>query len=329
MKGNYALCLLPAAGCLLLWACGPQQVAERGGAKIRLSIATGGTGGIYYPYGGGIAKIISANLPDVEATAEVTAASVDNLKFLRDGKADIAFTLADALADAISGRDAFEGSQVPVRALAVLYTDYTQVVALASSRFTTLSDLRGKVVSTGSPGSGTEAIAFRLLGAAGVNPNSDIRKQSLGVAQSADALKDAKIDAFFWSGGLPTAAILDLAHTPGITIDLVPNDSVVPALQQQYGESLYTLEMIPRVSYPGLAHDVPVVAVANVLVVHQKMSDQLAYDITRTMFEHRSELGVIHPEAKKLTLASAVEGSPAQFHPGAIRYYKEQNAWKE
>lgn len=321
----------PQALCLLFVmavACS-SQVTERNGQKTRLSIATGGTGGVYYPYGGGIAKIISANLPNVEATAEVTAASVDNLKFLRDGKADIAFTLADTLADAVNGRDAFEGGKVGVRTLAVLYTNYTQVVALASSGFRSLSDLRGKVVSTGSPGSGTEVIAFRLLGAAGVNPNSDIRKQSLGVAQSADALKDAKIDAFFWSGGLPTASILDLAHTPGITIELVPNDSVVPALQKQYGESLYTLEKIPRVSYPGLARDVPVVAVANVLVVHQDMSDQLAYDITRTLFDHRLELGVIHPEAKKLTLTSAVEGSPAPFHPGAIRYYKEQNVWKE
>jgi len=325
-----ALCLLPAACCLLFCAaCGPQQVGEPGGAKTRLSIATGGTGGVYYPYGGGIAKVISANLPNVEATAEVTAASVDNLKFLRDGKADIAFTLADTLADAVNGRDAFNGSTVAVRAVAVLYTNYTQVVALASSRFRGLGDLRGRVVSTGAPGSGTEVIAFRLLDAAGVNPNSGIRKQSLGVSQSADALKDGKIDAFFWSGGLPTAAILDLAHTPGITIDLVPNDSVVPALQKQYGTSLYTLEKIPRISYPGLSGDVPVVAVANVLVVHQNMSDQLAYDITRTVFEHRSELGIIHPEAKKLTLASAIEGSPAPFHPGAIRYYREQQVWKE
>ena len=318
--------------CLLLatlTACSPQQGGERNDAKTRLSIATGGTGGVYYPYGGGIAKVISANLPHVEATAEVTAASVDNLKFLRDGKADIAFTLADTLADAIVGRAAFDGHMVPVRALAVLYTNYTQVVARASSRFRSLSDLKGKVVSTGSPGSGTEIIAFRLLDAAGINPNRDIRKQSLGVAQSADALKDGKLDAFFWSGGLPTAAILDLAHTPGITIDLVPHDSVVPALQKEYGESLYTLEKIPRVSYPGLPLDVPVVAVANILVVHQNMSDQLAYDITRTLFEHRLELGAIHPEAKKLTLISAVDGSPAPFHPGAVRYYKEQHVWKE
>lgn len=325
-KRHVVFCLL-----LLLFslACSSQQVAERGGAKTRLSIATGGTGGVYYPYGGGIAKIISANLPNVEATAEVTAASVDNLKFLRDGKADIAFTLADTLADAVSGRDAFEGGRVPLRALAVLYTNYTQVVALASSRIRNLSDLKGKVISTGSPGSGTEVIAFRLLDAAGLNPSTDLRTQSLGVSQSTDALKDGKIDAFFWSGGLPTAAILDLAHTPGIAIEMLPSDSLAPALQKKYGESLYTLEKIPRISYPDLRDDVPVVAVANVLVVHERMSDQLAYDITRTLFEHQPELGVIHPEAKKLTLTSATGGSPAPFHPGSIRYYREQHVWKE
>ena len=323
----------PQALCLLFLlfslACNPSQVAEPGRAKTRLSIATGGTGGVYYPYGGGIAKIISANLPNVEATAEVTAAPVDSLKFLRDGKADIAFTLADTLADAVNGRDGFEGGRVELRALAVLYTNYTQVVALASSRIRNLSDLRGKVVSTGSPGSGTEVIAFRLLDAAGLNPSADIRAQSLGVAQSTDALRDGKIDAFFWSGALPTAAILDLAHTPGIAIEMLPSDSLAPALQKKYGESLYTLEKIPRISYPDLRDDVPVVAVANVLVVHQRMSDQLAYDITRTLFEHQPELGAIHPEAKKLTLTSATDGSPAPFHPGSIRYYREQHVWKE
>jgi uncharacterized protein len=295
--------------------------------KVRLSIATGGTGGVFYPYGGGIAKVISEHVPNVEATAEVTAASVDNLKFLRDRKADLAFTTADMLADAVQGTDAFTGTPLPLRSLAVLYVNYTQVVALATGPIKTLADLKGRVVSTGSPGSGGEVAAFRILEAAGIDPARDIQKHSLGVAQAADALKDGKIDAFFWSGGLPTAAIVDLAHTPGIAIRLLSNDSVLAALQKRYGDSLYFLRDVPKATYPGLDADVPVVSVPIVLAVHEAMPEQLVYDITRTLFEHQPELAAIHAEAANLSLQTAVEGSPAPFHEGAIRYYTMQHVW--
>jgi TRAP transporter TAXI family solute receptor len=284
---------------------------------------------VFYPYGGGIAKVITDHIPRVEATAEVTAASVDNLKFLRDRKVDLAFTTADMLADAVAGRDAFAGSAVPLRTLAVLYVNYTHVVTLASKGIKTLTDLKGRVVSTGSPGSGGEVTAFRMLEAAGIDPAADIRRQSLGVAQAADALKDDKIDAFFWSGGLPTAAVLDLAHTPGISIDLVANDGVLPSLRRSYGESLYLVRVVPAGTYPDVERDVPVVSVAILLAVHRELPDQLAYDITRALFDHRAELVAIHPEAGNLSLTTAVEGSPAAFHQGAIRYYTEQGAWPQ
>jgi hypothetical protein len=303
-------------------ACG-----SGGTGTLRLSIATGGTGGVFYPYGGGIAKVITDNVPNVEATAEVTGASVDNLKFLRDRKTDLAFTTADIMADAVNGRDAFDGTKLPLRTLAVLYVNYTHVVTLASGPIESLADLKGRVVSTGAPGSGGEVTAFRILESVGINPATDIRKQSLGVAQSADALKDGQIDAFFWSGGLPTAAVLDLAHTPGISIRLLPNDDVLPALQRSYGSSLYFLRNVPQATYPDLDRDVPVVSVTILLAVHEGMQEQLAFDITRTLFEHRAELAAIHPEAKNLSLATAVEGSPAPFHEGAIRYYTAQHAW--
>ncbi len=326
MWTNIRLTLSLLLASLILCACGASP--DNTAAKTRLSIATGNTGGVYYPYGGGIAKIITEHIPNVEATAEVTAASVDNLKFVRDHTADLAFTMADTLADSINGTGAFEGGKLPVRTLAVLYKNYLQVVTLASSPIRTLADLKGKVVSTGAPGSGTEVIAFRTLQAAGIDLERDIRKQALGVSQSADALKDGKIDAFFWVGGLPTASLLDLAHTPGIQIRLLSNESILPALQA-YGQSLYGVEQIPPNTYPGIEDSVPVIWVANVLVAHEGMPEQLAYDITKTLFEHRNELVAIHPEAKNLVLASAVDGSPAPFHPGAIRYYMEQNAWRE
>jgi TRAP transporter TAXI family solute receptor len=290
-----------------------------------LSIATGGTGGVYYPYGGGIAKVLNENLPNVRATAEVTAASVDNLKLIRDGKADIAFTLADTAADAVHGRGAFDGSPVPVATLAVLYTNYTHVATLAQKGFTSVADLRGKTISTGSPGSGTEVIALRVLRAAGLDPDKDVTRQGLGVSESAGALKDGKIDAFFWSGGLPTAAIQDLAHSQGISLRLLPSAEFVPALKVEYGELYFPLE-IPAGAYRGIAAPVQVVGVANLLVVNASMPEQLAYDITRVIFEKREELAAIHPEAAKLSLDTATVGSPAPIHPGAARYFREKQA---
>jgi TRAP transporter TAXI family solute receptor len=293
-----------------------------------LSIATGGTGGVYYPYGGGIAKVLNENLPNVRATAEVTAASVDNLRFLKDGRADIAFTLADTLADAVAGRGSFAGAPTPAASLAVLYSNYTHVVTRASSGIATVAGLRGKVVSTGAPGSGTEIIALRVLRAAGLDPDRDLRRHPLGASESAGALKDGKVDAFFWSGGLPTAAVQDLAHTPGISIRMIPSGDLLPALQKAFG-GLYFQLQVPRHAYPGVETDVPVVGVSNVLVVNSAMSEQLAYDITRTLFERQAELAAIHPEARNLTLHTAVRGSPAPFHPGAIRFYKQRHAWTD
>lgn len=304
------------AACLigLTLACG-----DASGARF-LSIATGGTGGVYYPYGGGIAKVLNDHLPDVRATAEVTSASVDNLKLIRDGKADIAFTLADTLDDAVRGRGAFQGTPVPAATLAVLYANYTHVITLARSGMTSVGDLEGKTISTGSAGSGTEVIAFRILAAAGLDPARDIRRQALGASESADALKDGKVDAFFWSGGLPTGAVQDLAHTSGVTLRMIPTADLLPALQREHGALYFPLE-IPAGAYPGVGAAVPVVGVANVLVVHRDMDEDLAFDITRLLFEHQAELADIHPEARTLARATAQAGSPAPLHPGAARYY--------
>jgi TRAP transporter TAXI family solute receptor len=313
-------CSLVLAALFVSQACGGGS--ERPRAQF-LSIATGGTGGVYYPYGGGIAKVLSESLPGIRATAEVTAASVDNLKLIRDGKADLAFTLADTAADAANGRGAFQGAPAPVATLAVLYSNYTHLVALAASGITSVESLRGKTVSTGSPGSGTEVIAFRILRAAGLDPDADVRRQGLGASESAGALKDGKVDAFFWSGGLPTAAVQDLAHSSGISLTFVPTGALVAALQGQHGALYFPLE-IPAGSYPGVTAAVPVVGVANLLVANRSMPEQLAYDITRVIFEKQAELAGIHPEARNLSVDTATKGSPIELHAGAARYYQER-----
>jgi TRAP transporter TAXI family solute receptor len=320
--------LLVAGVALALAACGVASDRE-GGATRRLSIATGGTGGVFYPYGGGIARVLSEDLPNSEVTAEVTAASVDNLKFLRQGTSDIAFTMADIASDAVAGRDAFAGfGEVPARALAMLYPSYTHLVTLAGSGIARVADLRGRVVSTGSPGAGTTVLAERILAAAGLDPARDIRVHNLGVAQSVDALKDGKLDAFFWNGGLPTAAILDLVNTQGVTPVILPLDELIPALNAKWGAGTYHRALIPQATYQ-LAADVPVVAVANLLVVSATMTDDLAYDITRILFDRQSTLATIHPQARELSVDRAHADASIPFHPGAIRYYRERGVWKE
>jgi TRAP transporter TAXI family solute receptor len=284
---------------------------------------------VFYPYGGGIAKIITENLDNVEATAEVTAASVDNLKFLKQGTSDLAFTMADTAQDALLGKDVFTGfGAVPARTLAVLYSSYVHLVTYAGSGVERVGDLRGKTVSTGAAGSGTAILAERILSTVGLSPDRDLRTQSLGVAQSVDALKDGKIDAFFWNGGLPTAAILDLVIAPGLTAKFISTDDILPRLQQTYGPSLYYRAIIPKAIYKTDA-DIPVVAVANLLVVSEAMPEPLAHDITRLLFDKQQELITIHPQARELSLETALAGSPIPFHAGAIRYYRERGVWKE
>jgi TRAP transporter TAXI family solute receptor len=290
-----------------------------------LSIATGGTGGVYYPYGGGLAKVLNEHVPGVRATAEVTAASVDNLKLIRENKADIAFTTADVLADAVRGQGAFAGGPVPVVTLAALYTNFAHLVTVRSSGIQRIADLKGHVVSLGSPGSGAEITAVRLLRAAGLDPAKDITRQGLGVNESAGALKDGKIDAFFWNGGVPTPALQDLAYSQGIEMRLVPTASALPALRALYGD-VYTTGEVPAGVYRGVDAPVTLLGMMNLLVVNRAMAEQLAYDITRVLFEHQPELAAIHPEARKLSLKTALAGSPAEFHPGALRFYRERNA---
>ena len=202
--------------------------------KTRLSIATGGTGGVYYPYGGGMAAVLSKHLPGVEATAEVTPASVDNCKLVAAQKAELAFIMGDVGHDAFTGTGKFK-EKLPLRNLAVLYSNFMHVVTLDGKGINTVADLKGKRVSTGAPGSGTEVKALRVLEAYGINPDKDITRDRLGASESAGALKDRKIEAYFWDGGLPTASVLDLAATPGIKAKLIGHEDGVARMIAKYG----------------------------------------------------------------------------------------------
>jgi hypothetical protein len=308
---------LAALAAIALAAAGPAH------AQNRISIATGGTGGVYYPLGGGLANVLSKALPGVEATAEVTSASVDNIKLIGARKVDIAFTLADTAADGFNGVGKFK-EKVPVRALAVLYANKSQWVTVEGTGVQKMQDLKGRRIATGAPGSGTEIIALRILEAYGIDPEKDVTREKLSVAESVNALKDRKIDAFFWSGGVPTAAVTDLAATPGMKIKLLDHADAIPAMVKKYG-GLYVKGTIPAGSYPGQAKGVEVADVWNLLVVNEKMDEKLAHDIAKTVFEKKADLAAVHSEAKNLDLSKQYEvGSPVPFHPGAARYFSEK-----
>jgi TRAP transporter TAXI family solute receptor len=291
----------------------------------QLSIATGGTGGVYYPLGGGFGNILGKELPGVIATAQVTGGSVANLQLIASGKADIAFTQVDAAWDAINGTDKFTPTgKLPIRALVVMYPNHMHVVSVEGTGITKVEDMKGKRVSTGSPGSATEVFAMRVIEAAGLNPDKDMRRERLGVAESVNALKDHKIEAFFWVGGLPTAAVTDLAATPNTKIKLIDIAQYTAKMNAKYGP-LYAEATIPASTYKGMDADAKNITVWNIMAVNANMDEQLAYDLTRIMLEKRDDLALVHKEALNIkTEQQTSNRAGIPWHPAALKYFKEK-----
>jgi hypothetical protein len=238
-------------------------------------------------------------------------------------KADLALIMADTAWNAFQGKTQFK-EKIALRTIAVLYPNNMHIVTVEGKGIEKVTDLKGKRVSTGAPGSGTEVMALRVIEAYGLVPNKDMTRDKLSVSESAGALKDGKIDAFFWVGGLPTAAITDLGATPGVKIKLIAHADAVPKMREKYGP-LCVKGVIPAKTYPGQPGDVPISVVWNVLICNENMKDGLAYDLVKTLFEHKPELVISHREASSLSLEHQVGGgSPIPFHPGAIRYFAEK-----
>jgi TRAP transporter TAXI family solute receptor len=309
-----------AAVALFLVACALPLAAQQ---ATRIAITTGGKGGVYYPLGGGMASLLSKYVPGMSATAEVTGGSVDNLKLLGSGKSEVGFAMADAAWEAAEGRDKFRNAKVNARTLMVLYPNRMQVVTLDGTGITRLSDLKGRRVSTGAPGSGVEVMALRVLEAVGIDPRTDIKRERLGVSESVSAIKDRKIDAFFWVGGVPTAALTDLAGTAGVKMHLLDHAEAIDAMNRKYGP-LYVKGIIAPSSYAGMDGPVGNIDVWNVLVTTDRMSDQVAYDIVKTLMEKKQELVAVHKEADNIDLKYQKIGSPIPYHPGARKYFEEQ-----
>lgn len=305
------------------WLMAPAISACSGGATDdvparRPRIATGNAGGVYVAYGEGIAAGMRNDLPDLRPEVVRTEASLENLRMVAGGRADVAFAVADAAADAVRGEGLFRES-LPVVALARLYDNYAQVVVRDGAPFRTVADLAGQRLSTGSPASGTSLIAGRILEAAGLLPGRDVEAVPLDLEGSAAALAAGRIAAFFWSGGLPTAAVLKLVGTTDVRLlDLAD----VAATLAVAHDDVYVEATVPASAY-GFGKPITTVSVSNFLVVRSDSDDELAYQMTRLLFTARDRIVEAHPEARRLNLRSAISTYPLELHPAAVRYYRE------
>ena len=240
---------------------------------------------------------------------------MDNLKLLGAGKTDVGFSMADAAYDAAQGVDKFKDGKINARTLLVLYPNKMHVVTVEGTGVSKLADLKGKRVSTGSAGSGTEIMAMRLLEAIGIDP----RGHPAGAARrcgDVNAMKRQEDRAFFWVGGVPTAAVTDLAATPGTRVELIDHAEAVEGMDKKSGP-LYVASTIPANSYPGQDKAATNVDVWNIIVASDKMSDEMAYQIVKTLYEKKPELVAVHKEAENIDLKHQGATSPLPYHPGA------------
>ncbi|MDP9796859.1 TRAP transporter TAXI family solute receptor [Catenuloplanes nepalensis] len=282
--------------------------------ETRIGIATGNVGGVYYTMGNAFAEqVATATGGTVKATAAETGASVQNIQQLVAGTYGVAFSLADTAADAVNGTGAFDAPQ-PVAALARIHTNYTQVIARTSAGITDVASMRGKRVSTGSPRSGTEVIANRLLTAAGLDPATDIQAQRLDLTKTVDGIKDGSIDAFFWSGGLPTPNLTDLFTTSASSVRFVDITPLLPAMKQV--NPVYEQGGIPAATYK-LPADTPTIVVPNVLLVKNDLDANVACALTKALFDRKDQITQVSPAAAELAVDTARKTDPVPLHRGA------------
>jgi len=285
-----------------------------------VNILTGGQAGVYYPLGVALSQIYGKAIPNAKATAQVTKASAENLNLLQAGRGELALTLADALSDAWQGNEeaGFKTKLDKLRGLSATYNNYIQIVASADSGIRTLADLKGKRVSVGAARSGTELNARAVFKAAGLSYADLAKTEYLPFGESVELIKNRQLDATLQSAGLGVASIRDLATSVKIVVVSVPADVVA-----KIGDPAYQPTVIPAGTYEGQTADVPTAAIPNFLVTHSGVSEELAYQMAKTLYDNLDTLYAAHNAAKAIKRENAVKGMPVPLHPGAERYYRE------
>jgi uncharacterized protein len=306
-----------AAGAL---AIGLGFGATTAGAQQFINVLTGGTSGVYYPLGVALSKIYGDNIEGVRTQVQSTKASVENLNLLQQGRGEIAFALGDSVKAAWEGDEeaGFPRQLDKLRAIAAIYPNYIQIVASQQSGITNLEDLRGKSLSVGAPKSGTELNARQIFEAVGMSYDDLSKTEYLPFGESVELIKNRQLDATLQSAGLGVSSIKDLAVSMPVTLVSVP---------AEVAETLgipFQAATIPAGTYEGQTEDVPTLAITNILVTHSDVSDEVAYEMAKQLFENLDEMVASHAAARDITIENAVEGLPIPVHPGAERYYKEK-----
>ncbi|MBU5675194.1 TAXI family TRAP transporter solute-binding subunit [Alkaliphilus sp. MSJ-5] len=326
LKKVSSILLVSALVMSLIAGCSPKQStggSESGGKKTYISIATGGPAGTYYPLGGAMAKIFNENVDGVTANAQSTGASIENIGLVSKGETEIAFVQNDITYYAFSGTESFEGKEKMenIRGMAMLYPELVQIVATSSSGIKSVEDLKGKKVAIGAPGSGVEANVRQVLAAHGMTYDDLGKADFLSFNEAADQLKNKQIDAAFLTAGVPTSAVTEVAQTSDIVVVPIASEKIAQ-LAKDY--PFYTEVVIPKGTYKGQEADITTAAVMAMLVVPEDLDEDLAYNLTKSLFEKRQVIIDTHTRGNDIQLDTALKGMPIEVHPGSQRYYDEK-----
>jgi TRAP transporter TAXI family solute receptor len=285
-----------------------------------ISISTGGTGGVYYPYGGGLAEIFTRHVKGVKAVAEVTGASVENVKLAHSGETVIAEAMNDVVYQGYNGIGKFEGNPQKILAMFQMYPHHYHVVALQGKGINTIYDIKGKRVSVGAPGSGTEFKTNLVLQEALGIPYSSFKVFRLSFTENANALKDGTIDVGIWDVAAPTSSVMDLSMTRDIYIIPFSKEEIDKICKKF---PFYSPFEMPAGIYKGQDKPIPNPSVWNTVACTASLDEELVYKLVKAVFENADYLQKIHPFAKYTTPENAVTHSVIPLHPGAVKYYKE------
>ncbi|AVR88743.1 TAXI family TRAP transporter solute-binding subunit [Thauera aromatica] len=300
-------------------------VTSAASAATFVNVLTGGTSGVYYPLGVTLSQVYGEAIPDSKVQVQATKASAENLNLLQAGRGEIGFSLADSVSDAWKG-NAEAGFTKPLdklRAVASVYPNYIQIVALADANIQSLADLKGKRISVGAPRSGTEINARAILKAAGLTYADFAKVEYLPFGESVELMKNRQIDVTLQSAGLGVAALRDLSAA--VKVNFVPIPAEVVA---KVGDAAYQSAKVPANTYEGQTADVATVAINNLLITHEKVPAEVVYQMTKGIFDNLERLGNSHSAARQIKLEKAIEGLPVPLHPGAEKYYREQGLIK-
>lgn len=283
-------------------------------------LATGGTSGTYYPFGGAIANIWNTKVANMNVTAQATGASAENLRLINKGEAEYAIVQNDVMDYAYNGTDLFEKEKLPnIMTIGTLYPEVVQIAASKDSGIKSIADFKGKRISVGDAGSGVEFNAKQILEGYGITFN-DIKKNNLSFKESAEGLQNGTLDACFVTAGVPNSALQELAFTAGLVLIPVTGEEA-DKICEKYG--YYTKTIIPGGTYKGTDEDTEALAIKATLAVNANLDEATVYDMTKALFSNLNELALAHAKGAEVSVEAAVTGVSVPFHPGAVKYYKE------